>query len=110
MTATINHKKQNLAQNLLHKLSLSLSLSRKSLTFLTASLSFCLLSNFANATTYTETKDFIDKGNGVYAYENPTETSISLSDINELGSQLRKKVLLILSFPLHKRLSLLMMI
>lgn len=48
-----------------------------------------MLLNFANATT--ETKDFIDKGNGVYAYENPTETSISLWGINELGSQLRKK-------------------
>lgn len=70
---------------------LSLSLSRKGLAFLTASLSFCLLSNFANATTYTETKGFIDKGNGVYAYENPTETSIFLWGINELGSQLRKK-------------------
>lgn len=70
---------------------LSLSLSRKSLALLTTSLSFCLLSNFANATTYTETKDFIDKGNGVYAYENPTETSISLEDMNELGSQLRRK-------------------
>lgn len=50
-----------------------------------------MLSNFANATTYIETKDFIDKGNSVYAYENPTETSISLWGINELGSQLRKK-------------------
>lgn len=50
-----------------------------------------MLLNFANATTYIETKDFIDKGNGVYAYENPTETSISLWGINELGSQLRKK-------------------
>lgn len=50
-----------------------------------------MLSNFANATTYIEAKDFIDKGNGVYAYENPIETSISLWGINELGSQLRKK-------------------
>lgn len=85
MTATINHKKQNPTQNILCKI--SLSLSRKGLTFLTASLIFCLLSNFANAMT----KDFIDKGNGVYAYENPIETSISLWGINELGSQLRKK-------------------
>ncbi|RDU53810.1 autotransporter outer membrane beta-barrel domain-containing protein [Helicobacter sp. MIT 01-3238] len=50
-----------------------------------------MLSNFANATTYTETKGFIDKGNGVYAYENFTETSIFLGGINELGSQLRRK-------------------
>lgn len=47
-----------------------------------------MLSNFANA---LEAKDFIDKGNGVYAYENPIETSIFLWGINELGSQLRKK-------------------
>ncbi|ETD23356.1 hypothetical protein [Helicobacter macacae] len=47
-----------------------------------------MLSNFANA---LEAKDFIDKGNGVYAYENPIKTSISLWGINELGSQLRKK-------------------